>query len=255
MAYIAFELDALNVMPAVGAAAGVSPDVVAHGLLKLWAWCFREETDSVTDVHLAGFFGPGVAPALEAFGFLEKSDAGWRVKGAQRYLRVKEQRRNAGRARSLSAGRSAGKFTSEKPAEDQRSASEKPALTPSTEHRAPNTESKALYADANLAVAAFELPVPDPTKMDSWTAQDFWAACEGIRRSMGYAPERWPSPIPLARMWSEALGLASVRDLGRGFEKYAADPFWRSKAPPAPFKGFLSQWSKYLPTKVNHERI
>ena len=99
MNYIAFELDALNKVPLVANAAGIRAQDVTHGLLTLWAYCFREEVDRVRDAHLAGFFGSStVGAALEAFGFLEADGVGcWRVKGAQRYLRVRESRREGGK--------------------------------------------------------------------------------------------------------------------------------------------------------------
>ena len=98
MSYIAFELDALNVVADVAAASGLSPGDVAHGLLRLWAHCFRAETDAVTSVHLAGFFGGrDASPALMAFGFLGAAEGGFRVRGAARYLRVAEGRRRGGR--------------------------------------------------------------------------------------------------------------------------------------------------------------
>lgn len=150
MSYIAFDLDALNVVPDVAAASGLTPGEVAHGLLKLWAWCFRNKTDKVNSTHIAGFFGgQEAAHALAAFGFLESviEGGGWRIRGADRYLKVSKQRSEAGKARSSSAGRSAGRFTSTPPAADQRSTSGGPALTPSTKHLTPNTKSKSIAPD------------------------------------------------------------------------------------------------------------
>ena len=99
MSYIAFDLDALNVVESVAKAAGsTNADAVAHGLLKLWAWCFREGTDRVSDLHLSGFFGRGTGPALQAFGFVESLDGEtWRVRGADRYLKVREAQRLGGK--------------------------------------------------------------------------------------------------------------------------------------------------------------
>jgi hypothetical protein len=143
VSYIAFDLDALNVVPDVAAACGLPAGEVAHGLLKLWAWCFREKTDLVTSTHLAGFFsGKPAGAALEAFGFLHQEDQKWRVRGASRYLRISEVRSAGGKARSSAAGRSAGRFTSKPPAPDQQATSSEPALTPTTDDRAPTTESK-----------------------------------------------------------------------------------------------------------------
>lgn len=145
MSYIAFDLDALNVSRDVGAAAGISEERVTHGLLRMWAWCFREKADTVESIQVQGFFGCAAAPALVAFGFLEEqSGDSYRVRGAERYLRVSKARSEAGQQRAMGAGRVAGRFTSTAPAttstapaNDQQTTSKRPALTPSTEHRTP----------------------------------------------------------------------------------------------------------------------
>jgi hypothetical protein len=139
MSYIAFDLDALNVSRDVGAAAGVPEERITHGLLRMWAWCFREKTDTVQAIQVQGFFGTSAAPALVAFGFLAPAGADFRVRGAERYLRISDRQKKAGTARALVAGRLAGRFTSQSPATDQPVTSHGPALTPSTEHRAPST--------------------------------------------------------------------------------------------------------------------
>ncbi len=96
MSYIAFDLDALNVAPAVARAAGIGENDVIGGLVRLWAWCFRQETDEVTALQLRGHFGLDAGAALEAFGFLEGlTPDRWRVRGASRYLRVKASQRAA----------------------------------------------------------------------------------------------------------------------------------------------------------------
>lgn len=145
MSYIAFDLDALNVARDVGAACGLPEERITHGLLRMWAWCFREKADTVDEVQVQGFFSAAAAPALVSFGFLAAAGDRYRVRGADRYLRVSEQRSKAGKARAASAGRSAGRFAGAAPAAHQRdtsthqrSTSEKPALTPNTEHRTPN---------------------------------------------------------------------------------------------------------------------
>ena len=148
MSYLAVDLDALNVMPDVASAAGITTGAVAHGLLRLWAWCFREEVEVVSKVHLVGFFGVDAGPALEAFGFLSKDGEAWRVRGAQRYLRVKQAQREGGKkGRALSSSKvgqttpptstpTSGSTSRSTSAPTSRSAQ---ALTPSTEHRTPNT--------------------------------------------------------------------------------------------------------------------
>jgi len=151
MSYIAFDLDALNVCPQVGAAAGLSAAEASHGLLQLWAWCFRSETDIVRDTHLLGFFqGRSAGPALEAFGFVERTPEGWRVRGAARYLRIKEAQREGGRKGRAASSSKVGKpgrtsksstGSTSRSTSASTSGSEQP-LTPNTDDRTPNTESE-----------------------------------------------------------------------------------------------------------------
>lgn len=146
MSYIAVELKAIEVQgPALARALGVELALAIGRLNLLWHRCWSMKTDLITTIELRGFFPEASAgDLLAAYGFLAADSEGWRVKGADRYLRLREQRVAAGKARSLSAGRSAGQFTSEKPAKRQRRTSdepaEQPALTPSTEHRTPNQQ-------------------------------------------------------------------------------------------------------------------
>lgn len=157
MSYIAFDLDALNVVPDAARAAGVSQGDLAHGLLKLWAWCFRSEKTEVSSTHLAGFFGGEVGPSLEAFGFLERVTDGWRVRGAERYLRIKDARRRGAEATNAARGKRARSDSGANAQSRSRASGSdagatlnrtlNDALTPSTEHRAPNTV-KETVADA-----------------------------------------------------------------------------------------------------------
>lgn len=152
MSYIAFDLDALNRAPAAARSAGVSEETIIAGLVRMWAWCFREKQDSITADQVRGHFGADVAPALVAFGFLEAVADTWRVRGAERYLRIADARSRGGKAASgnLKRGTKKPKVSWERspgivpaPAGEQPEDSPGlfPALTPSTEHRAPNTKS------------------------------------------------------------------------------------------------------------------
>lgn len=142
--YLAFELDALNVVPDVAVAGGTTPGVVCYGLLRLWAWCFREEVEVVHQVHLKGFFGVDLEVPLEAFGFIVAiDDKHWRVCGAERYLKVKAAQREGGklgRAKALAASRSSSSSSSTSSSEGtSRSTSRSTSgcntgLTPSTKH-------------------------------------------------------------------------------------------------------------------------
>ncbi len=98
MSHIAFDLDALPLVPKVARSAGIGEAVVGWGLTQMWEWCWREKTDKVTTNHLRGFFGTELGAIMVDFGFLEAIGSGvWRVRGAARYLRIQEGRERGGR--------------------------------------------------------------------------------------------------------------------------------------------------------------
>jgi hypothetical protein len=211
VSYIAFDLDALNVAPDVGAAADLSAAEVSYGLARLWAWCFRQSKDRITVEHVAAFFGgqskaAGAARALEAFGFLETESSGFRVKGADRYLRVREARVKGGKkaaaAGNLKRGSRRGAGTPS-PAGPQLAPSSSPAdsqlppsPTPNTEHRTPNTESK--------STAPREKRAPLPRETDC-IGEDFEAAglgkyaWQGAKDGTAWALLRAHSEVPEIR--------------------------------------------------------
>jgi hypothetical protein len=155
MSYIAFDLDALNRAPAVARSAGVTEEQVIAGLVRMWAWAFREETDSIDIDQLRGHFGVDASKALVAFGFLETSGPVWRVRGASRYLRIKSAQREAAKRTNARKGtappseRSTGAVADAPPDAppplERRSTDATPHGQPPlfTEHRAPNTKSTA----------------------------------------------------------------------------------------------------------------
>lgn len=96
MSYVAFDLDALNKAPHVARAIGCAEDTILGGLVRLWAHCFREAREVVAEIEVRGLFGVDAKDALVAFGFLETMENGFRVKGADRYLRVTEGRKKGG---------------------------------------------------------------------------------------------------------------------------------------------------------------
>lgn len=262
MSYIAFDLDALNVARDVGAAAGIPEERITHGLLRMWAWCFREKTEHVTDTHVRGFFGSACAGILLSFGFLAKADGfdcatdiTYRVRGAERYLRVSEARSKAGKARAASAGRNAGRLTSTTPAatstapaHNQHTTSTAPALTPSTEHRTPNTiEDRTATVDLTRSAELHQNLEAPKTAPEDWTAEDFWRWAQSERREAKLAVEKWPHPRKLSDWWAEAHSVASATALQEAFYRYGEDEYWQQRTPPLPFAGFLTQWAKYLP--------
>jgi len=149
LSYIAFDLDALNVAANVGCAAGVSEDLVIAGLARMWAYCFRCPTDRVAATHLRGFFGgKDCSEALVAFGFLEHGESDFRVRGAERYLRVRDARRKGGLAASGNLRQGSKPSPAElrsAPADSRLDPGSLPALGPADSrplHRAPNTDDR-----------------------------------------------------------------------------------------------------------------
>lgn len=255
MSYIAFDLDALNVVPSVASAAGLRVGDVSHGLLTMWAWCFREETDVVSAVHVRGFFGADCADALAAFGFLSAAEDGFKVRGADRYLRIKQAQREGGkkgRAASLSpVGTSGETSRSTSRSTSWSTLKSEQALTPSTEHRTPNTEHQGEEAPPppQPVVAAFELKKPDIEAIDGWGKEDFWRAAEITRRDSGFPPERWPNPVALSRWWGEAQQATDTRTLADAFVRFTQDKHWRAASPPCTWAAFAKQYLNFLPSR------
>lgn len=191
MSYIAFDLDALNRAPAVARAAGVSEESILAGLLRLWAWCFREELDQVTSLQVRGHFGAEVAEALAAFGFLEPTTASgcWRVRGAARYLKVKTAQRDAAKRTNQRRVQRT---------EEQRSSDAPPhapapgELTPL--HRAPSTERGSMSSPLEQPRA----PAEDENTRWDLAAQGFvdWA-----RNQAPQLGDPGPQVLDWARTW------------------------------------------------------
>lgn len=146
MPYLQVDLDGKRKWPLIAAGLGVHEGFVAKGFLDLWEMCWRDKTDSVGTLNLELYFGAKgerVAELLCHFGFLEPAAGGFRVRGADKYLRIAE-------ARSAGGKKAAGNLrrgpnlpgSSREPAGSQpgSTSGSRPALTPITEHQSPNTE-------------------------------------------------------------------------------------------------------------------
>lgn len=170
--YVAVDLKVIEVLvPEVARASGLSEDRILAGLVRLWHRAWSLTTDQIAHSELAGLFGPEriddlaaalVGPFLERSSDAQpRSQSAYRVKGASRYLRLKESRRlgamrtNAKKAarayaqqRSQSeVGLSAQGDASQKSARSE-SAPERTlpdALSPSTEHHIYSPSESALF--------------------------------------------------------------------------------------------------------------
>lgn len=100
--YVQVEIDALKKAPLLASALGIQMREAVGGLVLMWAHIYGEGRSAVVSAfYLRTFFGVSgndVGEALVELGFLEPTDDGWRVKGAGRYTRLTEVRREAGRA-------------------------------------------------------------------------------------------------------------------------------------------------------------
>lgn len=145
--YLAVELDAIEQCPLVGAACEMSAGDVSWGLLQTWRHCWRHEVDVVSDVQVGAFFGLAeagrISGALAAFGFIERVETGWRVRGVERYLKLKTAQRDNGKAgaKNLKQHR---RLRSEPPEGDRKASGTHtgvaPALSASNEQLATNSE-------------------------------------------------------------------------------------------------------------------
>ena len=150
MSHIAVDLKFIEVKaPGVARALGLEVAHVIGAFVLLWHRCWSLKSDTVGELEFRGFLRePDAGPIAEAHGLLERVEGGWRVRGTDKYLRLSEARRRGGKAaaKHLIPG---ARFSA--PAQTVPRASPEPAqrvsglvsaLSPSTEHRAPNTVSK-----------------------------------------------------------------------------------------------------------------
>jgi len=180
VSHIAVDLKVIEVHgPAVARTMGEPVALTVGGLTLLWHRCWSTKTDTISRIGLGGVFGlERIDLRIEAMvdaGFLEPLTEGFRVRGAAKYLRILE-----GLSRGGHAAKSNLKRGASKPADSRPTAGEgaggvagrepgevpgsMPALTPSTEHRAPNTEHLVLPPKAKRKPKQAELPdvVPPP---------------------------------------------------------------------------------------------
>jgi hypothetical protein len=106
MAHVQLEFDAIGKAHSVAALVGLPPPQVTGGLCELWAHCWKEKTDVAAGIVIEGIFASSHArliDALLAFGFLEKVPYGYRVRGAEKYLRIQQSIENGRRRGGLAA--------------------------------------------------------------------------------------------------------------------------------------------------------
>ena len=95
--YVAVDLKVIEVLaPAVARSTGIDENRILAGLMRLWHRSWSVTSDRITAKELVGLFGPDqIEDLTEALcgDFLERCESDFRVRGADRYLRLKESRR------------------------------------------------------------------------------------------------------------------------------------------------------------------
>lgn len=139
MSYIAVSLKVIEGLAAdVARTAAITEDRALAGLVRLWHRVWSKTSDTLTLAQLAGVMGgeriTEVAASLVAHGFLEPLEGAFRVRGAERYLRVKASRAEG--AKKTNEARSRAKRAD---ALERSGANAPRRSSPSTEHRTPNT--------------------------------------------------------------------------------------------------------------------
>lgn len=241
---------------ATARASGIPEDAVLAGLTRLWHRCWADGVDTMEALEIAGLFATNdlarLLAALVAFGFLapDKHTEGlFRVRGASRYLRLKESRKRGAEATNQKrwGGRSRAtiNIALERPGAiaQHRSCTE----SPNTEHR--DTEKEAEEAPPpKLAVVAVPVGVTPPTSEPAtWLGEDFWRWAQAKREKAGFLPQAPPGD--LSRWWSGARMAATTDELQRAFYAFGDDPHWLAATPPLPFAAFQKQWPNFIPRR------
>ncbi len=255
MSYIGIDLKVIEGLAAGAArASGTNEDRVLAGLVRTWHRVWSSRADIMTRADLAAVFGgerlDELIEALTA-GFLEpRGDGSWRIRGAGRYLRVKVAQSDAGKANAGNLKRGT-KVPGSSPAHPRLEPEVVPALSPSTEHRAPSTERKE-EAPPPQKLVVRPPPIAPPDKFANGSA--FWSWAQWKRHEVGHVAEKPPHPQKLSSWWSDALMELNGRPerLEPAFYKFAEDPHWDSRTPSMPFAGFMSVWRNFVPPEKRH---
>ncbi|MBL8924149.1 MAG: hypothetical protein JNJ54_35165 [Myxococcaceae bacterium] len=293
--YIALELKVIEVLaPQAARASGVHEDRVIAGLVRLYHRSWSLRSDRVSKLQLAGLFGgealETLITALAEGGLLEAGEADWRVKGADRYLRLHEARSKGGKAAAGNLKRGSNRPAAQpesqpgalpelKPGalpagprlEPGNSPGSFPALTPSTEHRTPNRKEEEdppppagfvrklvihepaptpPRTDVETGPVAYQEPTTPP---DTWVGEDFFAWAQARRQRAGLVGER-RRPRNLGTWWSTCLMTpgVTVERMREAFLAFGDSTHWQAATPPLPFAAFMAQWDQFLPREVRH---
>lgn len=284
MSYLAFDLDALKMVPDCARSSGLSEAELGYGLVRLWSYCWTVKTDRVKPAHLGGFFGgpdrSALICALIAFEFLEgDAEGNYRVRGADRYLRITDAQSRGGKRAKNNLRRGTSKpevepgtspgclpgVAGEQPEVSRESA---PALTPNTEHRTPSSELTAAAAVAEKVInellekpppvvrsalppAPERVPIvvtPPTSEPELWTGDDFWRWAQHKRQQAGFIAEH--PPPGLSAWWSTWLSTLNgdTRRMQEAFYAFGDAKYWQREQ--LPFRAFMKQTDQFVPRKA-----
>jgi hypothetical protein len=257
MPFIAFDLAAMEDVAPAAQIAGIPTEKMGWGLPKLWAWCWKTKRDTVAGPHLEGFFGgpaDRVGAALVAFGFADQvpESGEWRVRGAEKYLRISRARSTAGKQRAAAPRRPNGTLKASKPpANAGEPTSTKPALPPNTEHRTLSIEQPPAPQRAEvLALEAQAAEEKKPRKRSE--GQRFFDRCAELWHDVHpTAPrEAEPDPRKLNSWFAEAVRDVGPERLGAAYCAYVRGKFKAEER--HPFGVFMSAgvWRSRVPDEA-----
>jgi hypothetical protein len=251
VSYIAVDLDAFNRVPYVAQASSLAPERVTHGLVSLWAYCFREKVEHVSRVHVRGFFGGDACDALEAFGFLENVGEGsFRVKGADRYLRVAKARSEGGKKSASNLKKGTGKGVQPEapspgslPATPPAPAGEQPELLPGSPPAEPRLLHRAPSTELNTSASA---PAAAPKQRTASQQEDFfgWAQGQLAQKKPARTAEGPPKAVVLNSQLKEPLRRVGREGLEVAWRHFMADPWADNQG--HPWSAFVSTWEKHF---------
>jgi len=216
------------------------------GLSLLWHRCWSLKSDTITSVGLAGIFGPDklevrIAQLVDA-GFLESSGEAFRIKGAERYLRIKAGNSKGGHASKgnlIPGGKRPPRAEGEprgEPSATPEDTSAHPSgplgSSPNTEHRTPNTIETTYVEQAPLLPVPAKPPRLRPMALDDKTlTDDEWAVFDCWRVSTGKLNAMLdPKRLALIRRWLATPGV-TVQRMERAIAGCCRTPWNRGENP------------------------
>lgn len=263
-AFLAIELDVLSKTPNMSRASRIHEDHLLAGLVRLWAYAFREKRADLHQDEVRGCFATeeSVLPVLVTFGFLDQEKGHcFRVRGAEKYLRISAARSAGGKASAGNLKRGTQPGTSRGSAEVQPESPPNETLTPvsdprlppgsipappNTEHRTPNTSKEEEPPPRPVERGPLVYHPPDTPPGSGWKPEDFFRWFQVCRQTAGFVGEKWPR-LNLSHWWAEVLGTPgmSVQRLCEGVAAFGQSEHWRGRG--LPFGAFAAQWRDFVP--------